>query len=120
MHNTDIGMCWQLVTFVFRFSLTVTLNPICSNVIPVPKPCLDSFVFLRVKERQENILVEPETDDQRYVSLRLLFSAPTRWQCCPFTFSTISFFCIDTETADVTLSLLSESMLWILKRALSI
>ncbi|XP_054628260.1 DNA replication complex GINS protein SLD5 [Dunckerocampus dactyliophorus] len=31
----------------------------------VPAPCLDSFVFLRVKERQENILVEPETDDQR-------------------------------------------------------
>ncbi|XP_039624503.1 DNA replication complex GINS protein SLD5 [Polypterus senegalus] len=31
----------------------------------VPKPNLDSFVFLRVKERQENILVEPETDDQR-------------------------------------------------------
>ncbi|KAI3372413.1 hypothetical protein L3Q82_022902 [Scortum barcoo] len=32
----------------------------------VPEPCLDSFIFLRVKERQENILVEPETDDQRY------------------------------------------------------
>lgn len=32
----------------------------------VPEPCLDSFVFLRVKERQENILVEPETDEQRY------------------------------------------------------
>ncbi|XP_058491186.1 DNA replication complex GINS protein SLD5 [Solea solea] len=31
----------------------------------VPEPCLDSFVFLRVKERQENILVEPESDDQR-------------------------------------------------------
>ncbi|KAM9822967.1 DNA replication complex GINS protein SLD5 [Syngnathus typhle] len=31
----------------------------------MPAPCLDSFVFLRVKERQENILVEPETDDQR-------------------------------------------------------
>uniref|UniRef100_A0A8C2C090 DNA replication complex GINS protein SLD5 n=1 Tax=Cyprinus carpio TaxID=7962 RepID=A0A8C2C090_CYPCA len=31
----------------------------------VPEPCLDSFVFLRVKERQENILVEPETDEQR-------------------------------------------------------
>ncbi|XP_013867552.1 DNA replication complex GINS protein SLD5 [Austrofundulus limnaeus] len=31
----------------------------------VPEPCLDSFVFLRVKERQENIFVEPETDDQR-------------------------------------------------------
>ncbi|XP_068594703.1 DNA replication complex GINS protein SLD5 [Brachionichthys hirsutus] len=31
----------------------------------VTEPCLDSFVFLRVKERQENILVEPETDDQR-------------------------------------------------------
>ncbi|XP_034728207.1 DNA replication complex GINS protein SLD5 [Etheostoma cragini] len=31
----------------------------------VPEPCMDSFVFLRVKERQENILVEPETDDQR-------------------------------------------------------
>lgn len=31
----------------------------------VPEPCLDSFVFLRIKQRQENILVEPETDDQR-------------------------------------------------------
>ncbi|XP_029618761.1 DNA replication complex GINS protein SLD5 isoform X1 [Salmo trutta] len=31
----------------------------------VPEPCLDSFVFLRVRARQDNILVEPETDDQR-------------------------------------------------------
>ncbi|EQB78686.1 DNA replication complex GINS protein SLD5-like protein [Camelus ferus] len=31
----------------------------------VPKPDLDSYVFLRVKERQENLLVEPETDEQR-------------------------------------------------------
>ncbi|KAG9270455.1 DNA replication complex GINS protein SLD5 [Astyanax mexicanus] len=31
----------------------------------VPEPCLDSFVFLRVRERQENIMVEPETDEQR-------------------------------------------------------
>lgn len=31
----------------------------------VPKPDLDSYVFLRVKQRQENILVEPETDEQR-------------------------------------------------------
>ncbi|XP_067857737.1 DNA replication complex GINS protein SLD5 isoform X1 [Heptranchias perlo] len=31
----------------------------------VPKPNVDSFVFLRVKEKQENILVEPETEDQR-------------------------------------------------------
>ncbi|XP_056449250.1 DNA replication complex GINS protein SLD5-like [Gadus chalcogrammus] len=31
----------------------------------VPEPCLDSFVFLRVKEQQDNIMVEPETDDQR-------------------------------------------------------
>ncbi|XP_061448565.1 DNA replication complex GINS protein SLD5 isoform X2 [Rhineura floridana] len=30
----------------------------------VPKPNLDSFVFLRVNERQENILVEAETDEQ--------------------------------------------------------
>ncbi|KAM8974183.1 DNA replication complex GINS protein SLD5 [Pelodytes ibericus] len=30
----------------------------------VPKPNLDSFVFLRVKERQESILVEPESDEQ--------------------------------------------------------
>lgn len=32
---------------------------------PVAKPNLDSFVFLRVKEKQENVLVEPETGDQR-------------------------------------------------------
>ncbi|XP_052607803.1 DNA replication complex GINS protein SLD5 isoform X3 [Peromyscus californicus insignis] len=31
----------------------------------VRKPDLDSYVFLRVKERQENILVEPEADEQR-------------------------------------------------------
>ncbi|XP_074837653.1 DNA replication complex GINS protein SLD5 [Carettochelys insculpta] len=31
----------------------------------VPKPNLDSFVFLKVQERQENVLVEPETDEQR-------------------------------------------------------
>lgn len=37
------------------------------HVFPVPEPCLDSFVFLRVNERQENILVEPETDEQRYL-----------------------------------------------------
>ncbi|XP_017370052.2 DNA replication complex GINS protein SLD5 isoform X1 [Cebus imitator] len=30
----------------------------------VPKPDLDSYVFLRVRERQENILVEPDTDEQ--------------------------------------------------------
>ena len=39
---------------------------VCVCVVSVvPEPCLDSFVFLRVKERQENIMVEPETDDQR-------------------------------------------------------
>lgn len=31
-------------------------------------------MFLRVKERQENILVEPETDDQRYISSKFHFS----------------------------------------------
>ncbi|XP_039210228.1 DNA replication complex GINS protein SLD5 [Crotalus tigris] len=31
----------------------------------VPKPNLDAFVFLRVKERQENIMVDPEHDEQR-------------------------------------------------------
>ncbi|XP_060712397.1 DNA replication complex GINS protein SLD5 [Hemiscyllium ocellatum] len=37
----------------------------------VPRPNLDSFVFLRVKERQENILVEPETEDQREYTVDL-------------------------------------------------
>ncbi|GCB62399.1 DNA replication complex GINS protein SLD5 isoform X1 [Scyliorhinus torazame] len=37
----------------------------------VPKPNLDSFVFLTVKERQENILVEPETEDQREYTVDL-------------------------------------------------
>ncbi|KAM9215689.1 DNA replication complex GINS protein SLD5 [Leptosomus discolor] len=37
----------------------------------VPKPNLDSFVFLRVLERQENILVEPETDEQREYTIDL-------------------------------------------------
>ncbi|XP_029459618.1 DNA replication complex GINS protein SLD5 isoform X2 [Rhinatrema bivittatum] len=37
----------------------------------VPQPNLDSFVFLRVKERQENILVEPETDEQREYAIDL-------------------------------------------------
>ncbi|XP_019369853.1 PREDICTED: DNA replication complex GINS protein SLD5 [Gavialis gangeticus] len=37
----------------------------------VPKPNLDSFVFLRVLERQENILVEPETDEQSEYTIDL-------------------------------------------------
>ncbi|KAF7242105.1 DNA replication complex GINS protein SLD5 [Varanus komodoensis] len=37
----------------------------------VPRPNLDSFVFLRVKERQENILVEPEADEQREYTIDL-------------------------------------------------
>ncbi|XP_030057910.1 DNA replication complex GINS protein SLD5 [Microcaecilia unicolor] len=37
----------------------------------VPQPNLDSFVFLRVKERQENILIEPETDEQREYTVDL-------------------------------------------------
>lgn len=45
--------------------LNITFTKMFPHAIPVPEPCLDSFVFLRVKERQENILVEPETDDQR-------------------------------------------------------
>lgn len=66
--KTAISMLWPMVAFALTFSLTVALNPMCCNEIAVPEPCLDSFVFLRVKERQENILVEPETDDQRYIS----------------------------------------------------
>lgn len=119
-----MSMHWQMVAFALTFSLTVTLNPMYTDVIPVPEPCLDSFVFLRVKERQENILVDPETDDQRYISFELLsvFPKPTRWQCHLFTFSTVTFLCIDSEITNVisALSLPSESMLWILKRALSI
>lgn len=42
---------------------SLTVSVACSGA--VPEPFLDSFVFLRVKETQENILVEPETDDQR-------------------------------------------------------
>ncbi|XP_072912966.1 DNA replication complex GINS protein SLD5 [Hemitrygon akajei] len=37
----------------------------------VPKPNMDSFVFLRVKEKQENVLVEPETEDQREYTIDL-------------------------------------------------
>lgn len=37
----------------------------------VLKPNLDSFVFLRVKQRQDNILVEPETDEQREYAIDL-------------------------------------------------
>nr|KAF6368533.1 GINS complex subunit 4 [Myotis myotis] len=52
----------------------------------VPKPDLDSYVFLRVKERQENILVEPETDEQRKISLvtgewRPYWSVRNPWLC---------------------------------------
>lgn len=43
----------------------ICLMSLCVTATPVPEPCLDSFVFLRVKERQENILIEPETDEQR-------------------------------------------------------
>lgn len=70
----------------------------------VPEPCLDSFVFLRVKERQENILVEPETDDQRCIIFPLsprffvVFYMPTGWQCCLLSFHTfVSLFCVDTK-----------------------
>lgn len=42
-----------------------------SVVCAVPKPNLDSFVFLRVLKRQENILVEPETDEQREYTIDL-------------------------------------------------
>lgn len=56
-----------MVTFAVTFLLTIALDsPLCILML-VPEPCLDSFVFLRVKERQENILVEPETEDQRFV-----------------------------------------------------
>ncbi|KAJ7305210.1 hypothetical protein JRQ81_011120 [Phrynocephalus forsythii] len=37
---------------------------VAPSFLSVPKPNLDSFVFLCVKEKQENILVEPETDEQ--------------------------------------------------------
>eukprot|EP00061_Rhincodon_typus_P010141 g34202.t1 len=48
----------------------------------VPKPNLDSFVFLRVKEKQENILVEPETEDQRPGCILVnLLSNPFFQQC---------------------------------------
>lgn len=63
MQNPAISMHWQMMAC----PLTSSLITVYCNVNSVPEPCLDSFVFLRVKERQENILVEPETDDQRYV-----------------------------------------------------
>lgn len=31
----------------------------------VPKPNLDSYVFLRANERQEQILIEPELEDEQ-------------------------------------------------------
>ncbi|XP_062912860.1 DNA replication complex GINS protein SLD5 [Mobula hypostoma] len=37
----------------------------------VPKPNMDSFVFLRVKEKQENVLVAPEREDQREYTVDL-------------------------------------------------
>ncbi|XP_055518171.1 DNA replication complex GINS protein SLD5 [Leucoraja erinacea] len=43
----------------------------CSRTLDVAKPNLDSFVFLRVKEKQENVLVEPETGDQREYTVDL-------------------------------------------------
>lgn len=74
-------------------------NETLSLAAPVPEPCLDSFVFLRVKERQENILVEPETDDQRCIIFPLskcvLVYVPTRGQCCLFflPFHTLNCWC---------------------------
>lgn len=65
---------------------SLTITPLCSDVIPVPEPCLDSFVFLRAKESQENILVEPETDDQRWSSSHWNeWSAATSGRCCLLT-----------------------------------
>ncbi|KAI4890143.1 hypothetical protein NFI96_020029 [Prochilodus magdalenae] len=56
-----------LLTFKALHRLAPTyLSALLHPYVPsLPEPCLDSFVFLRVKERQENILVEPETDEQR-------------------------------------------------------
>ncbi len=53
--NYDGFIWWQWCFFI----------GVCVCLCEVPEPCLDSFVFLRVKEKQENILVEPETDEQR-------------------------------------------------------
>lgn len=108
--NTNISMHWQRVAFALTFPLSVTLHPVCSNVILVPEPSLDSFVFLRVKERQENILVEPETDDQRYISSTwIIVLKPHKVAALPFFHSALMFFCIDTETADVISALVSST-----------
>lgn len=87
-----------MVTFAVTFLLTIALDsPLCILML-VPEPCLDSFVFLRVKERQENILVEPETEDQRFANISLdvlLFRHPVG-DSVAFLHS-LTFFCIDTK-----------------------
>lgn len=94
---TGASLSWLTPQCIFKCTLKgngiyFQIKFSVSAVMAVPEPCLDSFVFLRVKERQENILVEPETDDQRCiffpVSLHLLLFKPTGWQCCLLTFST--------------------------------
>lgn len=122
--NTNISMHWQRVAFALTFPLNVILHPVCSNVIPVPEPCLDSFVFLRVKERQENILVEPETDDQRYFSSTWNYCSQTpQGGSVTFFHSALRFFSawvLKQLILSLLCSLLPGSMLWIWKRALSI
>lgn len=62
--------------------------------VAVPKPDLDSYVFLRVKERQENILVEPETDEQRWVmrvTLTVRNISSDRWPAELYTFFFLFF-----------------------------
>lgn len=76
------------------------------DVVPVPEPCLDSFVFLRVKETQENILVEPETDDQRWGSSQCPFEMcsqlPLGGSVAIFRLAVVMF-CKDPSMTDVYL-----------------
>ena len=37
----------------------------CPIFYAVPKPNLDSYIFLRANERQEQILIEPELEDEQ-------------------------------------------------------
>lgn len=68
LQSIDMLKAGILPLFFSLFSIAITFvtNEMFSCATAVPEPCLDSFVFLRVKEKQENILIEPETDDQRY------------------------------------------------------
>ena len=49
MFNFDFGFVWLICLITWRFSLNV-----------VPRPNLDEYVFVRINEKEGQVLVDPE------------------------------------------------------------